>query len=115
MNFFLVTDKYVIKKEWDIEVNFDFVFLFEFYYHKSILKYLIPKNYIKIFGVFLATYLRFSEVLFTHFITKILRLLLNKKPPKNLGIETELLLQLFNESTVRLLDFLRTFNRTHSG
>ena len=115
MKFFLVTDKCVIKKEWDIEVNFDFVFLFEFYYHKSILKYVIPKNYIKIFGVFLATYLRFSEVVFTHFITKILRLLLNKKPPKNLGIETELLLQLFNESTVRLLDFLRTFNRTHSG
>ena len=83
MKFFLVTDKCVIKKEWDIEVNFDFVFLFEFYYHKSILKYVIPKNYIKIFGVFLATYLRFSEVVFTHFITKILRLLLNKKPPKS--------------------------------
>ena len=38
-----------------------------------------------------------------------------KKPSKNLGIETELPLQFFNESTVRLLDFLRTFNRTHSG
>ena len=37
------------------------------------------KKYIKIYGVFLATYLRFSEVLFTHFITKILRLLLKKK------------------------------------
>ena len=29
-------------------------------------------------------------------------------PPKNLGIETELPLQFFNESTVRLLHFLRT-------
>ena len=80
------------------------------------MKYVIPKNYIKIFGVFLATYLRFSEVLFTHFITKILLLLLKKKkPPKNLDIETELSLQFFNESTVRLLDFRRPFDRTHSG
>ena len=50
----------------------------EFYHHENILKYVIPKNYIKKFGIFLATYLRFSEVPFTHFITKILQLLLKK-------------------------------------
>ena len=120
MKFFLVTDQCVIKQngtlKWiSISYSCSQLTFTEFYYHESILKNVIPKNYIKIFGVFLATYLRFSEVLFTHFITKILRLLLKTKPPNNLGIETELPLQFFNESTVRLLDFLRTFNRTHSG
>ena len=117
MKFFLVTDQCVIKQngtpKWiSISYSCSQLIFTEFYYHESILKYVIPKNYIKIFGVFLATYLRFSEVLFTHFITKILRLSLKKKPPKNLGKETELPPQFFNESAVRLLDFLRTFNRT---
>ena len=37
----------------------------------------------KIFAGFLLTHLRFSEVVFSHFITKILQLLLKKSSPKN--------------------------------
>ena len=49
------------KTEWDTEVNFDFLFFSlliftEFYYHESVFKYVIPKNYTKIFGVFLANF-----------------------------------------------------------
>ena len=81
MKFFLVTDQWVIKQngtlKWiSISYSCSQLIFTEFYYHESILKYVIPKNYIKIFGVFLATYLPFSEVIFTHFITKVLRLLL---------------------------------------
>ena len=72
MKFFLVTDQWVIKQngtlKWiSISYSCSQLIFTEFYHHESILKYVIPKNYIKIFGVFLATYLRFSEVLFTHF------------------------------------------------
>ena len=76
------------------------------------MKNVIPKNYIKIFGVFLAVDLptvfggSFYAFYYQDFVD-----IAKKRPPKNLGIETELPLQ----STVRLLDFLRTFNRTHLG
>ena len=83
MKFFLVTNQYLIKQngtlKWiSISYSCSQLIFTEFYYHESILKYVIPKNYINIFGVFLATYLRFSEVLFTQFFTKILRWLLEK-------------------------------------
>ena len=79
------------------------------------MKYVIPKNYIKISGVFLETYLRFSEVLFFAFYYQDIAVIAKKKPPKNLGIKTKRPLQFFNESTAPLLDFLRTFDRTDSG
>ena len=46
----------------------------EFCYHESILKDIIPKNYINIFWIFLVTY----QLFFSHFDTKTLWLFLKK-------------------------------------
>ena len=50
----------------------------------------------------------FGGSFYTFYYQDIAVIAKKKKPPKNLGIKTELPPQFFNESTVRLLHFLRT-------